>query len=230
MERKELSEEQLDRLLATARHTWRVPPRGPDGGIWDRIEAAHFGPARVGRRRLTLSWRTLTVGIAAALVIGIGVGRWSARVSAGRATVATASRPDSAAALSSTPSPLAPSAPGPVSQVTTEYLGETAALLAALPRSAPTGGAGAGGGSDTRFAVQAAELLTTTRLLLDSPAAQDPQLHSLLEDLELVLAQIARLPAQRGREELDLIREALEQRDVVPRLRVVAAAFTAGDD
>src|SRR5437868_4037942 len=69
------------------------------------------------------------------------------------------------------------------------------------------------------------------RLLLDSPAALDPELKGLLDDLELVLAQIARLPARpRGgrdasRSELELITRSLEQHDVVPRLRSAAAGL-----
>ena len=67
---------------------------------------------------------------------------------------------------------------------------------------------------------QATDLLSTTRLLLDSPAAaSDARLKQLLEDLELVLAQLSRLPAEHGGAEIDLITEALERRDVVPRLR-----------
>lgn len=212
MEPKELTEGQLDELLADARASWRVPASGPDATVWDAIDDAHFGERRGGR--LAPTWRLWATGIAAALVLGVGVGRWSARDQSGIATVAAS--PDHGVN--------AAGAPGPFSQATTEYLGETAALLAALPRN------DAANGSDARFALQAGELLTTTRLLLDSPSAQDPRLQSLLEDLELVLAQIARLPARRGGEELDLIREALEQRDVVPRLRLAAAAFSAGDD
>ena len=58
----------------------------------------------------------------------------------------------------------------------------------------------------------------TTRLLMDSPAAQDPKLRSLLEDLELVLVQVARLRGGKSREDLDLIHQAVEQGDVLSRL------------
>ena len=42
----------------------------------------------------------------------------------------------------------------------------------------------------------ARSLLGTNRLLLDSPVATDPRMRQLLEDLELVLAQIAQLSAE----------------------------------
>src|SRR4030095_11354752 len=78
---------------------------------------------------------------------------------------------------------------------------------------------------------RAGELLSTTRLLLDSPAAaSDPRLKNLLEDLELVLAQLARLPAEHGKTELNLIREALVQRDVVPRLRSAVVSISSDDN
>ncbi len=49
------------------------------------------------------------------------------------------------------------------------------------------------GRTDQQFAARAADLLTRTRLLIDSPAANDPAMRNLLEDLELVLAQVVRL-------------------------------------
>jgi hypothetical protein len=113
----------------------------------------------------------------------------------------------------------------PVAATASQYLGQTAALLAAVRREAD------GAAVDGHFVAQATDLLSTTRLLLDSRAALDPELQSLLEDLELVLAQIARLPerghAPLARQELQLIARALEQRDVVPRLRSAAAGLAA---
>src|SRR6266702_5415720 len=64
----------------------------------------------------------------------------------------------------------------------------------------------------------------TTRLMLDSPAANDARLKSLLEDLELLLAQIAQLPASGDREDVQLINQGLEQRSVLLRLRTANPA------
>jgi hypothetical protein len=52
-------------------------------------------------------------------------------------------------------------------------------------------------------------------------------MRSLLEDLELVLAQVVRLQNGTDRTEVDLINRALEQRDVIPRLRTAAADISA---
>ena len=92
------------------------------------------------------------------------------------------------------------------------YLVRTAALLQALPADRTTTR------SDTTIANRAAELLTQTHLLLDSKAGTDPTLHKLLEDLELVLAQVARLRVQQSGSDLQLIHQALTVRDVLPRV------------
>jgi hypothetical protein len=92
------------------------------------------------------------------------------------------------------------------------YLVRTAALLQALPADRTTTK------SDTAIANRAAELLTQTHLLLDAKAGSDPTLHRLLEDLELVLAQVARLRVQQSGSDLQLIHQALAVHDVLPRV------------
>src|SRR2546422_1014122 len=64
------------------------------------------------------------------------------------------------------------------------------------------------------------------RLMLDSPAANDGRLKGLLEDLELVLAQIAQLPGGGGgdREDVQSINQGLDQRSVLLRLRTANPA------
>ncbi|PYO76359.1 MAG: hypothetical protein DMD67_08800, partial [Gemmatimonadetes bacterium] len=74
---------------------------------------------------------------------------------------------------------------------------------------------------------QARDLLATTRLMLDSPAAKDVRLRGLLEDLECLLAQIAQLPAGADREDVQLISQGLEQRSVLLRLRTASPAGPA---
>lgn len=68
----------------------------------------------------------------------------------------------------------------------------------------------------------ARDVLSSTRLLMDSPAARDPQLRILFTDLELILAQIVQLsgaPLQAS--ERALIERALRDRDLLPRIRSV---------
>jgi hypothetical protein len=109
---------------------------------------------------------------------------------------------------------------------TSRYLGQAAALLVALP------GETSGGHPDQTLITRASDLLLTTRLLLDSPSAADPRLRNLLEDLELVLVQVVRLQKERAptrRTEMELIQQALDQRDVIPRLRSAVSEYATDD-
>ena len=200
-----MTEEKLQELLQEASRSWRVPPEPRVGEMWESIEAAHFDRPR---QRLTPRWWVLVSAVAAALVFGVAIGRFSVVDRAAQPAVA------SHAGVAE-----------PYGRQTTELLGQTAVLLAALPRETSEGTGG------QRFAAQAEQLLVTTRLLLDSPVASDPRLRVLLEDLELVLAQVAQLPAasRRNAAELEIITEALEERDVVPRIRTAVASLS-GDN
>ncbi len=69
-------------------------------------------------------------------------------------------------------------------------------------------------------------LLLQTRLLIDSPASNDPLLRELLEDLEVILIQVAQLAPGRLDEgaqesELGLIAEGLSDKDMLLRIRSV---------
>jgi hypothetical protein len=208
----------LDELLRDAARTYnRPPPRGriPLHAMWRQIDREAFGV----RRRTTrgVYW----LGIAAALIVGVGIGRLSLADTHSQKTANVASSPgvarvDSTAQRASSSEPLDP--------VTSKYLGQAAALLIALPSEA------SGRPPDRPFIRRANELLLTTRLLLDSRASQDPSLRNLLEDLELVLVQVVQLDKDRDhvrQTELDLIQQALEQRDVIPRLRTAASEYAA---
>ena len=83
---------------------------------------------------------------------------------------------------------------------------------------------------DDQFRATARELLTMTRLLLDSPAADDAAFRALLQDIELVLAQVVQLGPAEAPENLDLITEGLNERDVLPRLRTAIPAGQASLD
>jgi hypothetical protein len=203
------------------------PTRSELEGMWSSIEAESFArkgfaspsaerTLNVGRRTSDLerwlSARNL-LPLAAVLVLGVAIGRFALPRKAPDAPLSTSSRaPSDSVSLAE-----------PYQSTTSQYLGQTAALLIALPGEVRAGRA------DDRFLGRAHDLLLTTRLLLDSPAAADPRFRTLLEDLELVLAQVVRLQSDQSRSELDLIRQALEQRDVLPRLRTAVADISADD-
>jgi hypothetical protein len=208
-----MKEDRFEHLMRDAAHTFRNPPTPDFEAMWDGVAREVWGEERViassplaqrGSPYANRSARYLA--IAATLVIGIALGRAST-------AIGTKAPPSAEMVASANPAPSVP-----YEAETSKYLGQTAALLIALPSEVKAGRA------NEQFVGRAGELLGRTRLLLDSPAANDPQMKTLLEDLELVLAQVVRLQNNSSsRTELDLIARALEQRDVIPRLRTAVA-------
>jgi hypothetical protein len=77
---------------------------------------------------------------------------------------------------------------------------------------------------DAQLGAWARQLLSNTRLLLDSPVANDPQRRPLLEDLELVLVQIVQLSPGSTPQDREMIEKTLQQDHVMTRLRTAIPA------
>ena len=187
-----------DFLRRTAR-SYNEPPATPREEMWSRIVAARRVP-----RRAT-PWLRWVTAAAALVALGVGIG-WEAAHVRGTAdakpvTVADAPRG------------------GAYDLTANQYLGRTEALITDFVIDAKRGA------NAQNVSLTARDLLTTNRLLQDSPTADDPQMKALLQDLELVLAQIARLSAEHGQKEVNLIVQGLNQSGVMVRLR---AAIPAG--
>jgi hypothetical protein len=210
----------FDELLDQALGTYHQPPNErqiPVEAMWRAVESQAFPGAR--RTSRSAQW----LRVAAALLIGIGIGRLSFAIGRPRGTLAA---PKIALSRVVDITPVKQTADAPLDLQTSRYLGQAAALLIALP--AETNGVR----PDQPFIKRANDLLLTTRLLLDSPSASDPALRNLLEDLELVLVQVVQLQKEREparRTEMELIQQALDQRDVIPRLRSAASDYAADD-
>jgi hypothetical protein len=69
----------------------------------------------------------------------------------------------------------------------------------------------------------ARSLLENTRLLMDSPAGRDARMAALLDDIELVLAQIASYEGK-DRSELRLIEQGIERRGLLLKLHAAVPA------
>lgn len=196
-----MEENRFNELLSGLPRSFKVPPEPPIDEMWRVIEDAHFNAPAQRSVTSRIPW----LAAAATLLIGIGIGYYLPS--------GTPTQESSSPLVASTPPAAgASAAPEAYREQTSQYLGQAAALLISLPAE------GAADRSDARFAGKAADLLVTTRLLMDSPASQDPKLRGLLEDLELVLVQIARLRTERNRSDLDLIHQTVEQGDVLERV------------
>jgi len=194
-----MNDDRFEDLLREAARDYHRPPETPREEMWAAIEAERRR-RRAAPRVVILrpAWRW-GLGMAAVLLVGIAIGR----------------------SLRLTPEP----PPTPTSGATrpgddvayrlaaAQYLGRTETMLAGFRADARKGQI------DQLFIGQARDLLTSTRLLLDSPAGRDPQLKPLLEDLELVLAQIAMLNTSRDKQDMEFIIQGIDQKSVLTRLR-----------
>jgi hypothetical protein len=211
-----MSETPMDELGRLLRDEYNSPPETPREEMWAAIESA-LEPRSPGvvsleeerRRRWVLPRRPFAWAAAAAVVLaaGVGIGRWTAPA------VAPVAEAPAAGPAATDASVLRVAA--------LEHLGRTESLLRMVRSD------GASGRVDPAVGGWARGLLTQTRLLLDVPQDQDPALRELLEDLELVLVQIAALSgtdgqdAERSREELKLALDGLERREVLSRIQAV---------
>ncbi len=207
-----MTEEQMDKLIKNAAEHYNVPPANPPlEQMWAAIETETFGREPVpggdsDERKHRTTVRASLVNnpwlrMAAVLVLGVVIGRAT--------TAAKTETPVSAPEVTAE----APKESESAYELTTErYLGQTVTLFASLPNQLRSGGA------DTSFVRRANESLGTLRVLTDSPAANNPRMRALFEDIELVLVQVVQMPERGSATDAKLIRQAMQQRDVMPRL------------
>jgi hypothetical protein len=207
-----MSDDQLDERLREAARSYNAPPDTPREEIWARIQAGKWAAGQRGRgtggqwatriHPFRRGWAPWAAAAAAILAVGIGIGR----VSVGPGSPAL-ERPSA----NSTTYRLAAQ----------EHLSQSEAFLTLFRTSLEER-------ADHRLAsASARQLLATNRLLLDSPAAVDRNTRLLLEDLELVLAEIAQLSPRSRAQDLQLIRDGIERGNVMPRLRTAVPSGTA---
>ena len=195
----DLDEKQFEDLMREAAADYRPPPEPRVEAMWQRIEARSFGP------RLK-PWWSRPLALAAMLILGLGIG-----FLAGRARPGSPVTPEVVTNPAGPRVELASSGATPFVGVATNYLQQMTALLIAVAGDLEAGRVPGG------TIEQARGLLSTTRLLLDS-GIQDDRLRDLLEDLELVLAQVVRIRNTSELPEAALITQALNEREVLPRL------------
>ncbi len=205
------SDEQLDEWIREAAHSYHSPPPAPAPReeMWHAIQAARR-TANVRPIRRPIRWLAWSVGVAAVLALGISIGLIMASDRSAPIPVAAADD------RSATPQRVSTA----LAMVTTEHLTQAETFLTLFRDAVRTGEVSSYTGGRARH------LLATNRLITDSPASADPVLKELLQDLELVLAQIAQLSEDSWEGETDLITDGIEQRAVLTRLQTVVPAGT----
>jgi len=203
-------DDQHDEVLQGLAEAYHPPPPTPREQIWARIQAARavpdaepqvlpFRPGIGSPRSAVARALTWVTGVAALVATGIGLGR----------LIPIAGVPSPAAVTAdagATPDRVA----NVMGMAVRHYLSRTETLLV---------GVRSGDDADA-FAGLARDLLGMTRLLLDSESLTDPATRTLLEDLELVLAQLVVLPSTSNPDqERSLITASLADRNVMDRLR-----------
>ena len=206
-------EDRLDAVLRDAAREYNPPPATPRAELWERIAAARQAgtkPSVVVKPFTARPSFRLGLGIAALLALGVAIGRFTAP----RTPVApTASQHGAqvAATPAGTDSAARTTEGGSVAAqlITVQHLGQVESFLTEFSATQAA----------QDFSGQAQELLSTTRLLLDSKRLTDVGVRKLLEDLELVLVQIATLNPNGRREELGFITDGLSQNQLRTRIR-----------
>jgi len=207
-----VTDDRFEEFLKQAAADYHRPSETPREEIWARVQEARRA-GRDGDRptirpagRPPIRWLAWPAAIAALLLLGIGIGRLSVSHSS-QATEAELAAVRQTADLALT-------------LAATQHLSRTEAFLTGFRREAATEQAAG------RFSATAGDLLMNTRLLLDSPQLTDPRMRLLLEDLELILAQINQLAAEGPSARPDFITDGLNQRGLLPRLRSAIPAGT----
>ncbi|MEP7002734.1 MAG: hypothetical protein ABI969_19740, partial [bacterium] len=84
------------------------------------------------------------------------------------------------------------------------------------------------GQTDAERAERSRDLLVRTRVLLGSARNRAPEVERLLEDLELMLAEIAALPQSHSSLDRTLLDESMRSGNIIPRIRATLPARAAG--
>jgi hypothetical protein len=203
-------DEKFDEFLRRAASDYNAPRPPRSDAIWAAIEpdVARAIAPRSRFRRV----RTLLVGaaaVAATLVLGVAIGRWSSRMP-------VAAPPPLASATQDS------SAKGHARAITLEHLAEAEVFLTTVRYELDSGL------PDADRAARSRELLARTRVLLGASQTRLPEVARLLEDLELLLAEIAALPPAGSSLDRSLLDESIRNGDVIPRIRATLPAHAAG--
>jgi hypothetical protein len=210
----DIAEEKFNEALRDLARDYNQPPQiVPRDAMWAVIEARQ----RRGQPRTMIFLRRFAP-LAAAAVVVLAVGITIGRISAPQSTPGVQTN-------SAIPSTVA-AAPDAYAIATTQQLVQVQALLTAFDANSRDSAANAK--ADAHLAAWARDLLSNTRLLLDSPAGADPHRKQLLQDLELVLIQIAALSPDAATTDRAAIAQTLKDAQVLSRIQAAIPGNQVG--
>ncbi|MCK5489599.1 MAG: hypothetical protein KAI98_06405 [Gemmatimonadetes bacterium] len=209
-------------VAKVAREIYHTPPETPRDDMWAVIQAARAADVVPIRRFRPQPW---WAAVAAALVIGVVLGRGTLGGPDAVTTVADGGADVPAAVDGATPEGTPDGSANLVPRsyrfAAARHLNRSETFLTMFRVDARSDQL-----NDEDIGTWSKRLLTDTRLLLDSPAGGDPELRRLLSDLELVLAQIVQLRTG-DPNEVEIIDEGLESSQLLFRLKAAQASAPA---
>jgi len=205
---------EFEELLRRQVKGYRADIQPPADMMWSRIERDVDSALRREPRAARWRWVSAGAGIAAALVIGVAIGRRSTSSDTrGAAPTVARSSPDLAAPPADSMRDVQMRA------AAMSHLMQAEVFLTEVRADLTTGR------RDPQRSERSRRLLARTRLIMSNDAGRAPAVERLLQDLELVLAEIAALPPRgsAGGESIDarLLDERLRAGAVLPRIRTI---------
>lgn len=212
-----MSEERFEAWLKENADDYNRPPANvPRDEMWETISRARRAP-RVPVRSWSLMADRWPLAVAASLLMaaGIGLGYWL------RGGTSTPPAPAVAVVTPQAQDSLMQSATYDMASV--QHLSAVEMMLTSYRANEEAA-------TDAAMRRWARDLLASTRLLMDSPAGEDPGRRQLLEDLELVLAQIVQLDPNAPAEDRALLQRSIAREQVLTRIRSsIPAGFSSGN-
>ena len=216
-----MSDDRFDEWVRDAAEGYNRPGPVPREAMWQAIEAARRTATPLGHQAAdarfqaprvsgTPLWR---LAAAAMLLVAVGIG------------IGYQMKGDSPAQVATAPAPDAPSAMAPLTGYEVKAAEHFTAAEMLLTSFQATRDA------ETAAAVRAwaRNLLSSTRLLLDSPAASDEQRRYLLEDLERILVQIMQLAPDAPASDREYLERTITRGEVLTRIRTsIPAGLPSG--